>query len=625
MQPFYTSGRWKDLQIMGTCAVPSDGAMPRTSSPDRSPIAYLVPLGAFSCILSSIVCLFILSKPPKSGPLWPSADRPWPKPIPIPRILWTEPDGENRLDSVAAGYQLEHQKTDRQREAFLLKHFPAAFAAAFGSLVHSEHRAELWRYCMLYRSGGVWLDSDVAVLKPLATTFAASTATYDWYAVVNAARDRIVTSILATPPRNTMMLELAERIVSHVPECNAQPQWASTDFWRVVKDRYGVGGAGGIGVGASGPAIHGAGSYLVNGSTLTLLQERCAGNNDPTFSNGYNAFCHGNHLCCTVEAAASFDNSTVRAPAVPEVEEGRRTPLFRVPNHRRGPQRAAASWSAKEKAALRNSVIMRLVVRGEIFRVGNMLSRDTSGSAATQLQIFSSVRSYVMEPLMRLGWIVHAYADVSCDKERHSEARALLLKAGFLPSETRLTQLIRQKSQTQSWLSTISWLRSLSTSSSSASSGSSSQSFDLIVVRADALFKREVPLNGWLTDPGHAPDSIIAPWYVGRTFGQPYKNFSSDHKYSHLLRVPAVCDALLFVRSTQLGGFVDALRAMSKVGDYLTKNSMHFLPWYSRVLVTTLWAMPPHDSNPAKEWNPLYSLPGRKVSDRLAGPWILSR
>jgi hypothetical protein len=52
---------------------------------------------------------------------------------------------------------------------------------------------------------------------------------------------------------------------------------------------------------------------------------------------------------------------------------------------------------------------------------------------------------------------------------------------------------------------------------------------------------------------------------------------------------------------------------------------MHFLPWYSRVLVTTLWAMPPHDSNPAKEWNPLYSLPGRKVSDRLAGPWILSR
>lgn len=88
------------------------------------------------------------------------------------------------------------------------------------------------------------------------------------------------------------------------------------------------------------------------------------------------------------------------------------------------------------------------------------------------------------------------------------------------------------------------------------------------------------------------------------------------------IEVRAVCDAVLFVRSSDLHPFVHALRAMSRSPDYLTHNSLHFVTWHTRALVTTLYAMPAHDANPQREWNPLYSLPSRAESDYLGGPWV---
>jgi hypothetical protein len=39
---------------------------------------------------------------------------------------------------------------------------------------------------------------------------------------------------------------------------------------------------------------------------------------------------------------------------------------------------------------------------------------------------------------------------------------------------------------------------------------------------------------------------------------------------------------------------------MSRSPDYLTHNSLHFVTWHTRALVTTLYAMPAHDANPQR-------------------------
>ena len=45
---------------------------------------------------------------------------------------------------------------------------------------------------------------------------------------------------------------------------------------------------------------------------------------------------------------------------------------------------------------------------------------------------------------------------------------------------------------------------------------------------------------------------------------------------------------------------------------------------YAPALVTTAYEMPAHDSNPSKEWNPLYALPSRPASTLSRTPWVLS-
>lgn len=50
---------------------------------------------------------------------------------------------------------------------FLKEHFPKRVTQAFQMLKVGPYRADLWRYCMLYHTGGVYLDLDSICLCPL--------------------------------------------------------------------------------------------------------------------------------------------------------------------------------------------------------------------------------------------------------------------------------------------------------------------------------------------------------------------------------------------------------------------------------------------------------------------------
>ena len=530
----------------------------------------------------SMFSVFVMKKESKLSALHPMW-RQWPEATPLPlRVIHP-----NRSSP----------------DFFLSRHLPASFVAAHTALQNAEDRRALSCYLMLYAHGGVCLDAGVAPAHSLTKAFdhrPTVPGMFVWYAVLNAAHDGILPHVLASPQRNPLLLELAERLASHVAECNAKAGWAAADAWRVIQRRYALDGGS--------PSAPVPGQYVANGSELMLWEERC-------------------EAPPTTAAAASRHGAAVAPDGGCVVMGVGAAPIFALPRHPR--------YS-------RYSRLMLAAVRGEAFRLGGMTSRKTTGDATPQARAFASVRQYILAPLTRVGWDVKMYADVSCASGRHAEARQLLRAAGFPPRATRVRMHVAGN-QTTSWLSTIAWLHTIHHGSRHQGTGASAVAhqsgeaadaaavgFDLLLLRADAIFKREIPLYGWLADT-RAPSRVLAPWYVGHVFGRTYENHSARyapfdiprghvaytphpppaprvrHGYAHLM-VPAVCDAFLFIRAADLPAVVDALKLMRGVRDYLTHSSIHFLPWYSRAPVATMFKMPPHDSNPAKEWNPLYTL-----------------
>jgi mannosyltransferase OCH1-like enzyme len=60
-----------------------------------------------------------------------------------------------------------HLYDDNEMAEFIRVHFPGRVYAAFSSLAIGAARADIWRYCVLYKYGGVYLDIDADITAPL--------------------------------------------------------------------------------------------------------------------------------------------------------------------------------------------------------------------------------------------------------------------------------------------------------------------------------------------------------------------------------------------------------------------------------------------------------------------------
>jgi hypothetical protein len=56
---------------------------------------------------------------------------------------------------------------DYQIKDFLLKEYGQAYVDKFDSFKSGAHKADLFRLCWLYKNGGVYIDIDMEILKPL--------------------------------------------------------------------------------------------------------------------------------------------------------------------------------------------------------------------------------------------------------------------------------------------------------------------------------------------------------------------------------------------------------------------------------------------------------------------------
>lgn len=133
----------------------------------------------------------------------------WPKTIimtyhkPIPQKIFES------LDVYAKGYKVVVYNDKKARE-FILTHFGEKTAKAFDGMKKGAFKADLFRYCVLYIEGGVYLDVKTWLIKPLDEIF---TDRSKAYTVLGTDHGCIHQGILVSPPKNPIFPHLIHHIV----------------------------------------------------------------------------------------------------------------------------------------------------------------------------------------------------------------------------------------------------------------------------------------------------------------------------------------------------------------------------------------------------------------------------
>ena len=98
---------------------------------------------------------------------------------------------------------------DQQCEDLLKTYFKPIVVDKFKSM-KGAHKADLFRYCLLYIQGGIYIDIKTILLKPLDSIFTKTSNA--WY-TVDGTSVGIYQGIIATPAYNPVMLILINHIL----------------------------------------------------------------------------------------------------------------------------------------------------------------------------------------------------------------------------------------------------------------------------------------------------------------------------------------------------------------------------------------------------------------------------
>jgi hypothetical protein len=126
---------------------------------------------------------------------------------------------------------------DTQIIDFLKDNFDSRVLQRFYLLQQGAHRADLFRYCILYIYGGVYLDIKTELLTPVDNIFQYTGNKHFIYTVLSTQNSNtIYQGIIATTPKNPIFLELIKYIVEVDPIHIYQDYIIFVkDFYRVIK------------------------------------------------------------------------------------------------------------------------------------------------------------------------------------------------------------------------------------------------------------------------------------------------------------------------------------------------------------------------------------------------------
>ena len=162
---------------------------------------------------------------------------------------------------------------------FLKKNYPDSVLKAFLSLDRRPHKADLFRYCYLYKYGGVYLDIKTVLTKNIDDIF--NKRDVQLYTVISSTNYTIHQGIIATVPKNPIFLKLINYIVNIDKPIRRYFEF-TIDFYNQLKKMYNVDKL--------------ENGYLRgNGYNTYLFNEKCTGDKNDC-KDGLDRY----NLCCYI-------------------------------------------------------------------------------------------------------------------------------------------------------------------------------------------------------------------------------------------------------------------------------------------------------------------------------------
>ena len=102
---------------------------------------------------------------------------------------------------------------DKAVVTFLSQNYPPQVLKVYHSMKSHAHKADLFRYCYLFKHGGVWLDIKTILIRPLAEIFTSRYNIYTVRSIIDHHGATCYQGILAVPPQTSFMHDM---IVSYM-------------------------------------------------------------------------------------------------------------------------------------------------------------------------------------------------------------------------------------------------------------------------------------------------------------------------------------------------------------------------------------------------------------------------
>lgn len=95
--------------------------------------------------------------------------------------------------------------SDTECLRFIHEEWGDTLATKFLRCTYGAHKADIWRYCILYKYGGLYMDIKTELIKPLTATFKDTSLMYVVLALNN---NHIYNGIIHTPKNNPIMKDM---------------------------------------------------------------------------------------------------------------------------------------------------------------------------------------------------------------------------------------------------------------------------------------------------------------------------------------------------------------------------------------------------------------------------------
>ena len=88
---------------------------------------------------------------------------------------------------------------------FIINNYDKFVVDCYNNLSNKAHKSDLFRYCYLYKHGGIYLDIKIELIKPIKDIFIDNKCLYTVLSIVN---NTLFQGLIATPPKNKIFLDL---------------------------------------------------------------------------------------------------------------------------------------------------------------------------------------------------------------------------------------------------------------------------------------------------------------------------------------------------------------------------------------------------------------------------------